>query len=145
MTKENISIQLEPRSISACRQLPDELSFISNALQHQVDVFENSVDADIILDLAPTGTGKTKAGLSVLLRHPNKSAVYIAPTNALIEQQTEAAEKFIRDAGLPHIVKAASAKEIKNWSNEQVGKRSGEKLYNVLRNPATIFPEAGAN
>ncbi len=145
MTKENISIQLEPRSISACRQLPDELSFISNALQHQVDVFENSLDADIILDLAPTGTGKTKAGLTVLLRHPNKSAVYIAPTNALIEQQTEAAEKFIRDAGLPHIVKAASAKEIKNWSNDKVGRRSGEKLYNVLRNPATIFPEVGAN
>ncbi len=145
MTKENISIQLEPRSISACRQLHKQLSFINNVLQHQVDVFENSLDADIILDLAPTGTGKTKAGLSVLLRHPNKSAVYIPPTNALIEQQTEAAEKFIKDAALAHIVKAASAKEIKNWSNEQVGRRSGEKLYNVLRNPATIFPEAGAN
>lgn len=63
--------------------------------------------------------------------------------NALSER--EAAEKFIKDAGLPHVVKSASAKEIRNWSNEQVGRRSGEKLYNVLRNPATIFPEVGAN
>ncbi|NJN12758.1 MAG: type I-D CRISPR-associated helicase Cas3' [Richelia sp. RM1_1_1] len=118
---------------------------MGNALQHQVDVFEKSLNADIILDLASTGTGKTKAGLTVLLHHPNQNAIYIAPTNALIEQQRKAAEKFVKEAGLPHIVKSASAREIKNWSDEKVGKRSGEKLYNLLRNPATIFPEVGAN
>lgn len=145
MTEKSIFIQLEPRSISACASLPDKLSFMGNALQHQVDVFEKSLNADIILDLASTGTGKTKAGLTVLLHHPNQNAIYIAPTNALIEQQRKAAEKFVKEAGLPHIVKSASAREIKNWSDEKVGKRSGEKLYNLLRNPATIFPEVGAN
>ncbi len=145
MSDRNIFIQLEPRSIAACESLPNRLSFMGNALQHQVDVFEQSLNADIILDLAPTGTGKTKAGLTVLLHNPNQNAVYIAPTNALIQQQREAAEKFVKDAGLPHVVKSASAKEIKNWSDDKVGKRSGEKLYNVLRNPATIFPEVGAN
>ncbi|MEA5582062.1 type I-D CRISPR-associated helicase Cas3' [Nodularia harveyana UHCC-0300] len=144
MNKQKLVIRLEPSSISACAS-PDKISFINNALQHQCDVFEKSKDADIILDLAPTGTGKTKAGLAVLLHQPNKSAVYIAPTNALIEQQTEAAKQFIRDANLPHIVKSASAKDIKSWSNEKVGRRSGEKLYNVLRNPATVFDDVGAN
>ncbi|MFB2834929.1 type I-D CRISPR-associated helicase Cas3' [Floridanema evergladense] len=145
MNNDKLSIQLEPKSIAACSVLPSELAFMANALQHQVDVFEKSRNHNIILDLAPTGTGKTNAGLSILLHQPNKSAVYIAPTNALITQQAEAAEKFVRNAGLPHVVKAASAKQIKTWSNDKVGKRSGEKLYNVLRNPATIFPEIGAN
>lgn len=58
---------------------------MNNALQHQVEVFEKSRDVDIILDLAPTGTGKTKAGFTVLLHQPTKNAVYIAPTNALVE------------------------------------------------------------
>lgn len=145
MSNQRLVMRLEPRSISACASLPDELSFMKNALQHQVDVFEQSKDADIILDLAPTGTGKTNAGLTVLKHQPNKSAVYIAPTNALIEQQTEAAKKFVSDANLPHVIKSASAKDIKSWSNDKVGSRSGEKLYNVLRNPATVFPDVGAN
>ncbi|MGK7883355.1 MAG: type I-D CRISPR-associated helicase Cas3' [Crocosphaera sp.] len=136
-----ISITLEPASIAACLDIPPDLPFMGKALQHQVDVYEAAKTHDIILDLAPTGTGKTKAGLSVLKHNPHRNAVYIAPTNALIEQQTTAAEEFIKEANLPHIVKAASAKHIKDWSNEKVGKRSGEKLYNVLRQPATIFPE----
>lgn len=145
MTHERLITTLEPRSISACASLPNELSFMSDALQHQVDVFEQSYHADIVLNLAPTGTGKTKAGLTVLLHEPTKSAVYIAPTNALVEQQREAAEKFVKEARLPHLVKSASAKEVIAWSNDKVGKRRGEKLYNVLRNPATVFPDVGAD
>lgn len=139
MTK--LTIQLEPRSIAVCPHLPPQLQFMETALQHQVDVFKQAKGHDILLDLAPTGTGKTKAGLSILLHNPNRNAIYIAPTNALIEQQTKAAQKFIKEANLPHFVKAASAKDIKEWPNERVGKRSGEKLYNVLREPTTIFPE----
>ncbi|WP_373479886.1 type I-D CRISPR-associated helicase Cas3' [Geminocystis sp.] len=145
MNHQHISIKLESKSIAKCHILPPKLNFMENALQHQVDVFTEAETHDLILDLAPTGTGKTKAGLSVLLHNSNKNAVYIAPTNALITQQTEAAIKFINEANLPHIVKSASAKEIKQWDNDKVGKRSGEKLYNVLRNPATIFPEVGEN
>lgn len=138
-----LNMTLEPASIATCLEtnIPQELKFMGKALQHQVDVFEAAKNHDIILDLAPTGTGKTKAGLSVIKHNCSRNAVYIAPTNALIEQQTKAAEEFIQKAGLPHIVKAASARQIKNWSNDRVGKRSGEKLYNVLREPATIFPE----
>jgi CRISPR-associated endonuclease/helicase Cas3 len=143
----NLKIKLEPRSIAACPNpdLPSDLAqaFMNQTLQHQVDVYKAAETNDIILDLAPTGTGKTKAGLSVLHHNSKSNAVYIAPTNALIEQQTEAAEKFVRDAGLPHIVKAASARHIKSWRDDLVGNRSGEKLYNVLREPATIFPECG--
>ncbi|MEG4442434.1 type I-D CRISPR-associated helicase Cas3' [Microcoleus sp. AT9_B5] len=138
-----LKIKLEPASISACAQLPPKLEFMGQALQHQVDVYEASENNDIILDLAPTGTGKTKAGLSVLLHNSQRNAIYIAPTNALIDQQTEAAEKFVRDAGLPHLVKAASARQVNSWPDDRVGKRSGEKIYNVLREPATIFPECG--
>jgi CRISPR-associated endonuclease/helicase Cas3 len=139
----HLKINLEPRDIAACPNPPPDIAFIEHALQHQVDVYEAAEHHDIILDLAPTGTGKTKAGLSVLKYNCDLNAVYIAPTNALIEQQTKAAKKFMRDAGLPHIVESASAKHIRDWPNDRVGKRSGEKLYNVLREPATIFPECG--
>lgn len=145
MINEGIFINLEPRSISACASLPSELSFLDNALQHQVDVFEKSRNNDIVLNLAPTGTGKTKAGLTALLHQPTQNAVYVAPTNALVEQQREAAEKFVKAAGLPHLVKSASAKEVKAWPSDKVGNRTGEKLYNVLRNPATVFSDVGAN
>ncbi|HEY9811218.1 MAG TPA: type I-D CRISPR-associated helicase Cas3' [Halomicronema sp.] len=145
MTTKNLAITLEPRSIPSAVSLPDELQFMGNALQHQVDVFEQARNADIILDLAPTGTGKTKAGLAVVLHNPTQNAIYIAPTNALVEQQKEAAEKFVQDAGLPHLVKAVTAREIKSWPDDRVGKRSGEKLYNVLRNPATVFDDVEPN
>jgi CRISPR-associated endonuclease/helicase Cas3 len=145
MASEKLHIILEPKSIPACTGLPPELAFMNQALQHQVDVFEQSRDHDIILDLAPTGTGKTKAGLTVLLHQPSQSAIYIAPTNALVHQQKEAAEKFVQEAGLNHFVISASAKEVREWSNDQVGSRPGEKIYNFLRNPATLFPEIGAN
>jgi len=137
---QSISIKLEPKSIASCEP-PEDLKFLGHTLQHQVDVFEMSRDLDIIMDLAPTGTGKTKAGLSVLLHNRDRSAIYIAPTNALVEQQTEAAKQFVKDANLNHFVIAASAKEVRQWSNDRVGSRSGEKIYNLLRNPAIIFPE----
>ena len=136
----HITIELEPKSIASCEP-PEELKFLGHTLQHQVDVFEKSRDHDIIMDLAPTGTGKTKAGLSVLLHNRDRSAIYIAPTNALVEQQTEAAKQFVKDADLNHFVIAASAKEVRAWSNDRVGSRPGEKIYNLLRNPAIFFPE----
>jgi CRISPR-associated endonuclease/helicase Cas3 len=147
MANEPISINLEARTIPKCQDIPDGLSFMNRALQHQVDVFEAIPDHDIVLDLSPTGTGKTQAGLSALLHQPNRHAIYIAPTNALIEQQSKAAEEFIQSSQgkLKHVVKAVSAKEVRSWSNDRVGSRPGEKLYNLLRNPATIFPEVGAN
>jgi CRISPR-associated endonuclease/helicase Cas3 len=149
MAHEPISIQLESRSIAACpaSDLPVELQFMQRALQHQVDLFEQARTHDIVLDLAPTGTGKTIAGLTTLLHQPNRSAVYIAPTNALIEQQAKAANEFIQETQgkLNHYVQPVSAKEIRQWSSDRVGVRGGEKLYNLIRNPATVFPEVGAN
>jgi CRISPR-associated endonuclease/helicase Cas3 len=147
MVHEKLTIALEAKSIAACVDLPPELSFMGKALQHQVDVFRKAKDHDIILDLAPTGTGKTKAAFTVLLHEPNRNrnAIYIAPTNALVEQQKQAAEQFIQQAGLQHFVIAASAKEIRTWDNSKVGSRPGEKIYNLLRNPAILFPKVGAN
>lgn len=120
---------------------------MGQVLQHQAEVFQKACDHDIIVDLAPTGTGKTKAALTVLLHEPNceRNAVYIAPTNALVEQQKQAAEDFIKRAGLPHFVITASAREVKMWPNDKVGGRPGEKIYNLLRNPAILFPEVGGN
>jgi len=147
MAHEPLVITLEPKSIAACVDPPPELAFMGQVLQHQVEVFEKACDHDIILDLAPTGTGKTKAAFTVLLHERNRTqnAVYIAPTNALVEQQKQAAEDFVSKAGLPHFVIAASAKDVRTWPTDKVGERPGEKIYNLLRNPAILFPEVGAN
>lgn len=141
----SLKIQLEPRSIATCPDpgLPTNLlkAFEHGVLQHQAEVYKAAETHNIVLDLAPTGTGKTKAGLSVIQHNLQRNAIYIAPTNALIEQQTEAAKKFVEAAGLPHVVKAASAKHVREWPDNRVGRRPGEKIYNLLREPATIFPE----
>ena len=146
-TVDSLNVLLEPRHIATCPHpdMPPELvkAFGHGVLQHQNEVYLAAKDHDIVLDLAPTGTGKTKAGLSVIDHNRDRNAIYIAPTNALIEQQTDAAAQFLNAAGLPHIVKAASAKHVKEWPDDRVGKRPGEKLYNMLREPATIFPECG--
>lgn len=147
--ENSLRIQLEPRGISTCPNpaLPLLLkaAFPQGMLQHQVDLYKAAEANDIVLDTAPTGTGKTKAGLSVIHLNPTRNAIYIAPTNALIEQQTEAAREFVETTGLPHIVKAASAQRIREWPIDRVGKRPGEKIYNALREPATIFPACGGN
>jgi CRISPR-associated endonuclease/helicase Cas3 len=150
MTYNPISIQLEPKNIAVCppELVPHELEFLpKKSLQHQVDVFQSSQENDIVLDIAPTGTGKTVAGLTTLLHQPKRNAIYIAPTNALIEQQAKAANDFIQltSGRLNHHVQSVTAKEIRKWSAERVGPRTGEKLYNLIRNPASIFPEVGAN
>ena len=120
---------------------------MGRALQHQVDVFDKAVNHNIIVNSSSTGTGKTKAAFTVLLHEKNRNrhAIYVAPTNALIEQQKSAAEKFIKQADLSHVVIEASAKDIRSWPSDRVGIRPGEKIYNLLRNPATIFPELGSN
>src|SRR5574338_441346 len=93
-------------------------AFEHGILQHQNEVYVAAENHDIILDLAPTGTGKTQAGLSVIHYNKDRNAIYIAPTNALIEQQAEAAANFVKAAGLPHVVKAASAKNVREWPDD---------------------------
>lgn len=141
----NLKIELEPRRVASCPNpdVPEEIrnAFPNGMLQHQVEVYQQAEEHDIILDLAPTGTGKTSAGLSVIAHNRDRHAIYIAPTNALIEQQTEAAKNFVQDANSPHVVIAASARQVSAWPNDRVGKRPGEKIYNLLREPTTIFSE----
>ncbi len=147
--ESSLKIKLEPRGITTCPNpdLPPVLAaaFEQGMLQHQVDLYKAAEENDIVLDTAPTGTGKTKAGLNIIHLNSDRNAIYIAPTNALIEQQTEAAEKFVEMVGLSHVVKAASAQRVREWPSDRVGTRPGEKIYNVLREPATIFPECGGN
>ncbi|MFP4653962.1 MAG: type I-D CRISPR-associated helicase Cas3' [Phormidium sp.] len=142
-----LNVTLEPAQIAVGTDaaFPEALKrvFEGKVLQHQQDLYEAAKNHDLLLDLAPTGTGKTNASFSVILENPQGNVVYIAPTNALIDQQTAAAEAFVAAAGLPHVVKSASAQQIRRWRDDRVGKRSGEKLYNVLREPSILFPECG--
>jgi len=47
MAHEPLVIILEPKSIAACVDLPPELAFMGQALQHQVEVFEQARNHDI--------------------------------------------------------------------------------------------------
>lgn len=142
-----LNVNLEPAQIAVGTDagFPEPLkrAFGGKVLHHQQVLYEAAKTHDLLLDLAPTGTGKTKAAFSVILENPEGNVVYIAPTNALIDQQTAAAEAFVAAAGLPHVVKSASAQQIRRWRDDRVGRRSGEKLYNVLREPSILFPECG--
>ncbi len=78
-------------------ELTDE-SFgnIKRLYRHQLETMNSSSDV-IVLD-APTGTGKTLAALACVFKR-GESAIFIYPTNTLVEDQTRAIQDLILQLG----------------------------------------------
>ena len=81
-------------AIPAYQEQPPERPAL---LYHQLRTYEALVAAPLVMNMYPTGTGKTQAALLRLL-HPDqqgKNALIIAPTNALIDQHAADATDFV--------------------------------------------------
>lgn len=112
-------------------------STLERALAHQVETVEALACADVVVNTAPTGSGKTRAALLALASLPaDASALVLAPTNALVGQHEDDARGFVREVGLPHHVVGLDAARIGRLPGE--GLRRGERLVRALDDPSRL-------
>ncbi|MCL6636101.1 MAG: type I-D CRISPR-associated helicase Cas3', partial [Peptococcaceae bacterium] len=109
-------------------------------LAHQWQTYLAVRDADLVLNTASTGTGKTTAALLGLLHFPGSNVLFIAPTNALVQQHAEDVRQFVFKHGLPHLVAGVQAEVLRELPAEPAD-RSGEKLYRLVAGPAQILQD----
>ncbi len=74
----------------------------SRLRRHQAQMWQafNNSDADVIIDTALTGDGKSLAGQLPMLAD-NKYALLLYPTNELIKDQARQVERYMGEFGLP--------------------------------------------
>jgi CRISPR-associated endonuclease/helicase Cas3 len=109
-------------------------------LYHQQRTVEALRTRDLVVNTYNTGTGKTVASLLYLfdLNGTGKNVLFIAPTNALLAQHAEDAEKFAARNGLDFKVLQVSAAEVRALRLAQdpdaTPTRPGEVLQRLIRN-----------
>lgn len=106
-------------------------------LQHQWETYNAVRDNDLVFNLYPTGTGKTLAALLGILNFREHNVLIIAPTNALVWQHEREARDFVGRFQLSHLVREINADILKNLELPGA-RRKGEKLHQLIRNPAII-------
>jgi CRISPR-associated helicase Cas3 len=98
----------------------DEVLNGRKLLLHQQQMSKAVHDNDLLINYAPTGTGKTLSALLAIKSAGQKKVLFIAPTNALVEQHARDVRDFVKANGLEHTVEAVSS-ESSFW-REQDGR-----------------------
>lgn len=111
-------------------------------LYHQQRTYEAMEHAPLVMNTYPTGTGKTAAALLRLLhpRQQRSNTLFIAPTNALIDQHTQDIETFLHDNHLDMQVIKANAETLRPLAPHL---RAGEVTQQILYNPTTFAEQLG--
>ncbi|MGH9752696.1 MAG: type I-D CRISPR-associated helicase Cas3', partial [Blastocatellia bacterium] len=76
-----------------------------------------------------------------LLDRPNVNVLFIAPTNELIRQHARDVERFVADAGLPHLVVELNARLLREFDPQNELRRQGERFHRLLENPLQFADE----
>jgi CRISPR-associated endonuclease/helicase Cas3 len=102
-------------------------------LYHQMRTYDALADYDVVMNSYNTGAGKTVASLLHLFRlnGRNQNVLFIAPTNALIEQHAEDIEEFIEYYHLDFKVQRITAATIRQIDGHD---RPGQVLHHLIRN-----------
>ena len=102
-------------------------------LYHQMCTYDALAEHHVVMNTYNTGTGKTVASLLHLMRlnKSGRNVLFIAPTNALIEQHAEDIEEFVREYGLDFKVQQVTANMVRQISD---GERPGQVLHHLIRN-----------
>jgi CRISPR-associated endonuclease/helicase Cas3 len=137
-----IKLTLQPQSEKLAPENPWGLEH--PPLYHQWRTYEALADADLVVNTYNTGTGKTQASLLHLFRlqaqERDTNVLFIAPTNALIQQHAEDIRAFTKRHDLDfHVleINAALLREIME------GQRPGETLQRLIQNPLTYAEALG--
>lgn len=102
-----VEITLQPWTEPLAGDVPAALAG-RRWLWHQVETFRLLEGNALVVNTSPTGTGKTTAAHTHLIRSPMLTLI-IAPTNALVAQHADDAERFVARHQLPHQVVIADA------------------------------------
>lgn len=124
-----ITINLLPHAEKKAESNP--LNLQRWPLYHQMRTYEALQHHDLVMNTYNTGTGKTIASLLHLHRLRGKNVLFIAPTNALIQQHSEDIQEFVTQYNLDfkvHPITAQTVRQIKQ-SN-----RPGHTLHHLIRN-----------
>lgn len=100
-------------------------------LYHQMRTYEALRQNDLVMNTYNTGTGKTVASLLHLHDLKGKNVLFIAPTNALIQQHSADIQEFVTQRGLNFKVKPVTAQIVREI--EQAN-RPGHTLHHFIRN-----------
>ncbi|BCV20513.1 type I-D CRISPR-associated helicase Cas3' [Moorella sp. Hama-1] len=131
-----LTVELQPHyeRVAADNPFPEKLPLL---LQHQWETWDAVRDNHLVFNTYPTGTGKTIAALLGILHFRAHNVLIIAPTNALVGQHERDVCDFVRRFQLPHLVKEINADILRNLEVPGT-RRKGEKLHQLIRNPAVI-------
>ncbi len=122
--------------------IPERLGqLMPTMLEHQLLTYQALRNHDLVMNTFATGTGKTKASLLHLLDRPNVNVLFIAPTNELIRQHARDVERFVADAGLPHLVVELNARLLREFDPQNELRRQGERFHRLLENPLQFADE----
>ncbi|NOZ71534.1 MAG: type I-D CRISPR-associated helicase Cas3', partial [Chloroflexi bacterium] len=110
-------------------------------LLHQMRTYQALKDTPVVMNTYNTGTGKTLASLLHLfdLQGTGKNVLFIAPTNALLEQHAEDIEQFIQENGLDFKVLRVTAAYVRQLDDS--GQRRGMILHKLLSNYLAYEPD----
>ncbi|WGL60031.1 type I-D CRISPR-associated helicase Cas3' [Pigmentibacter sp. JX0631] len=143
-----VSLLAHAEPIAHPNTIPLELRSIQNLLWHQLQTYLELENNYVVLNLSDTGTGKTLAAYTHLLRQPYPSrTVIVAPTNALVAQHESDAKEFIEKNNLPYIVIGFDAKKAKairsniQKTRPDLAKRcqsNGRLLIELWKDPSLI-------
>lgn len=100
-------------------------------LYHQMRTYEALQAYDLVMNTYNTGTGKTLASLLPLRDLHGKNVLFIAPTNALIQQHSEDIQEFVAQYNLDFKVQAITAQTVRQIEQSN---RPGRTLHHFIRN-----------
>lgn len=124
-----INIELLPHSERRAASNPLELS--RWPLYHQMRTYDALKQFDLVMNTYNTGTGKTVASLLHLHDLHDKNVLFIAPTNALIQQHCEDIEGFVVQHNLDFRVQPVTAQTVREIEQSS---RPGRTLHHLIRN-----------
>jgi len=129
----SVTIHLQPQ----CAKLADEnpWGLYPPPLYHQLRTYRALQTHHLVVNTHNTGTGKTVASLLHLfaLQGQGKNVLFIAPTNALLDQHAEDIEAFVERYGLEFRVIRIYASKLREMMAP--GDRPGETLQRLIQNP----------
>ncbi len=100
-------------------------------LYHQMRTYDALRQHNLVMNTYNTGTGKTIASLLHLRDLRGKNVLFIAPTNALIQQHSEDIQSFVTQYDLDFKVQAITAKVVREIEHSN---RPGRTLHHLIRN-----------
>jgi CRISPR-associated endonuclease/helicase Cas3 len=124
-----ITINLLPHAEKQAEKNPLDLH--RPPLYHQMRTFEALRQHDLVMNTYNTGTGKTIASLLHLHDLRGKNVLFIAPTNALIQQHSEDIQEFVTQYNLDFKVQSITAQTVRQIEQSN---RPGRTLHHFIRN-----------